>query len=144
MVRDCPEPSKEEGMHSVQAGEDDQIQLNLSYKDTNSNVEGFDLFYLVVEETINEPDTIGAEIIGIERRILGDTEEHSFLNKGDYTQGSVKAVSTRWLILDSQSTVNFIMKNETVKYTVCPFPLQFSNKDHQDGGNPPQVQNRLF
>ena len=55
MARDCPEPRKEEGGKSVQAGEYYQIQLNLSEEDTYINMDGFDLLYIGFEEIIIEP-----------------------------------------------------------------------------------------
>ena len=64
---------------------------------------------LVVEEIINEPETIGSDITGIKRRILKGTDKHSFLNKGNETQVSVKAGSTWCLILYRQPIVNVIM-----------------------------------
>ena len=68
-----------------------------------------ELFSLGVEEKINKPETIDDDITGIERRILGGTDEHSLMNKGYKTQGSGKLVSLWWLLLDIQSTVNVIM-----------------------------------
>ena len=53
MAWDCTEPSKEESVKSNQAGEDAQIQINLSEEYTYNNVEGFELFLLRFEETIN-------------------------------------------------------------------------------------------
>ena len=67
------------------------------------------MFLLGAEETINKPETIDAEITGIERHILGGNDKHLLLTKGNDTQGSGKAVSPWWLILYSQSTVNVIM-----------------------------------
>ena len=76
MKRDCNEPSKEELGKPVQAGEDSQMPLNLSEEYTYRNVEGFQLFSLVFEEIINEPEMIGANTTGIERRIIGGTDKH--------------------------------------------------------------------
>ena len=75
------------------------------------------MFSVGVKEKINEPETIDADITGIERlNLLGD-DKHSSLNKVNKTQGSGKAVSIWWVILDIQSTVKFIMNNELVKET---------------------------
>ena len=75
MARDCPQPSKEEGGKSGQAGEDSHTQINLSEENIYINMEGFDLLSLVVEETIHKLETIDYDITGIERRILGGTYE---------------------------------------------------------------------
>ena len=48
----------------------------------------FYMFSLVVKEPISESDTIDANITSIERRVLSETDEHSFLNKGNDTQVS--------------------------------------------------------
>ena len=64
---------------------------------------------IVVEEKINEKDIIEADITEIERLVLGGTDKHSFLNKGNETQGSVNSVSLWWLLLYIQSTANLIM-----------------------------------
>ena len=115
MDRDCPGPRKEEGGKSGQTGEVAQIELNLSEVATYINVEGFEMLSIVFEEKINEPETIEADITGIEGRILEGTDEHSFLNKGNETQVPVKAVSPWWMLLDSQYTVNVIINRELVK-----------------------------
>ena len=78
-------------------------------------MDGYELLLLEFKETINKPETIDADITGMERRTLGGTDKQSFLNKGNYTQGSGKAVIPLWIILDSQSTVNVIMNKELVK-----------------------------
>ena len=77
-------------------------------------MEVFELLFLGVEEPINASETMGADTIDIERRIFGGTEKHSFLNKGNKTQVSGKAVIPWWLLLDSQSTVNFVMNKKPV------------------------------
>ena len=116
MAWDYPEPRKEEDGKSGQVGEYAHIQIKLSEEDTYSDVEVFELFLLGVKEKINKPETIDADITGIESRILGGIDEHSFLNKGNETQGSVKSVSPWWMLLDSQSTVNAITNKELVNY----------------------------
>ena len=58
MYRDCPEPRKEEDGSPNQAGEYARIQLNLAKEDAYKNLEGFELFLLGVEETINKPKMI--------------------------------------------------------------------------------------
>ena len=68
-----------------------------------------------VTEPINKSETIGTDITDIERHIPVGTDEHSLLNKGNEIQGSGKAVSPWFLLLDSQSTVNIIMKKELLK-----------------------------
>ena len=115
MAQYCTVPRKEEGIKYRQEEEDAQIHINLAEEDTYSNVEGFEMFSLGVEETINEIYLIDADITGIERRIFGGTDEHSFLNKGNKIQVPVKVVNIWWLILDRNSTVNSIMNKEMVK-----------------------------
>ena len=115
MAWDCTEPSKEESVKSNQAGEDAQIQINLSEEYTYRDVEVFELFSLGVKEKINKPETIDADITGIERRILGGIDEHSFLNKGNETQVSGKVVRLWWMMLDIQSTVNVVINKELEK-----------------------------
>ena len=44
------------------------------------------------------------------------SDKQSFLNKGKDTQGSLKAVSPWWLLIDIKSTVNVIINKELVKY----------------------------
>ena len=78
-------------------------------------MEGFELFSPGVEEKNSEPETIDADITGIERRILRGTGGHSLLNKGNYSQGPRKALSLWWLLLDSQSTMDVIMNKEIFK-----------------------------
>ena len=144
MVWDCPKTSKEEGRNPVQAGEDAQSHINLSQEYTYIYVERFELLFIGVEETINEPKTIDSNITGINRRILGGTKKHSLLNKGNDTQGSGKAVSPWFMLLYSQSTVNVTSKvNPRHTWVVSPFPMQCRDKYHQDRGNPPRVRNRL-
>ena len=70
---------------------------------------------LGVKETMNKIETIDDEITGIERLVLGGTDENSLPNKGNKTQVLGKAVSQWWLMIDIQSTVNLIMNKELVK-----------------------------
>ena len=93
MAWDYPEPRKEEDRKSGQAGKDAHIHINLVDKYTYSDVEGFEMFSLGVNETINKPDTIEANITGIDRRIFGGNDKHSFLNKCNNTQVSGETVS---------------------------------------------------
>ena len=60
---------------------------------------------------------IDTDIIGIEMPILRGSDKHSFLNKGNKTQGSGKAVSPRCLLLDIPSNIKFVVNRELVKYT---------------------------
>ena len=46
------------------------------------------MLLIVSDQKINEPETIGTDITGTERRILGGTDIHSLLNKGNKTQVS--------------------------------------------------------
>ena len=46
------------------------------------------MYSIRVEEAINEPGKIDNNITGIEKHILGGTDEHYFLNKGNKTEGS--------------------------------------------------------
>ena len=59
---------------------------------------------------------MGANITGIERRILLGTNEHLFLNKGNENQVSGKAVSPLWMLLDKPSTVNVFMNRGLARY----------------------------
>ena len=68
------------------------------------------MYSIRVEEAINEPGKIDNNITGIEKHILGGTDEHYFLNKGNKTEGSKNAVSPWWLLLYSQSTMDVIMR----------------------------------
>ena len=70
---------------------------------------GFELLMIGVEETINKPETIDANISGIERRIIRGTDEHPLLKKGNETKVSVKAVSLLWMRIYIQYTVNDII-----------------------------------
>ena len=74
MAWEYPQPRKEEGEKSNQAGEDAHIQINLAEEDTYRDVEVFELFLLVVEERINRPEIIDTKITGIKTHILGGTE----------------------------------------------------------------------
>ena len=80
-------------------------------------MEVFELLFLGVEEPMNQSERIDANITWIEMRTLRGTDRHSFLKKGNDTQVSVKEFSPWWMLLDIQSTVNFIMNKEIVKET---------------------------
>ena len=109
MTWDCLKPSKEDGGNSGQAREDAQIQINLAEETNYSNFEGFDMLLIGFKETIYELETTDANITGIERRILGVTDEQLFVNKGNNTQVLVKQFSPWWLPIDIQFTVNILI-----------------------------------
>ena len=76
MDQEFPEPRKEEVGKSNQAWEYAYIQINLKEKDTYTDVEGFGLFSIEVEQKIIKPETIGANTTEIERPVLGGTDKH--------------------------------------------------------------------
>ena len=79
MYQDCPEYRKEEGVKSGHSVGDSQIQISLAEKDTYSDVEAFEMFLLVVKESISKSETIDSDITGIERLILGGNDKHLIL-----------------------------------------------------------------
>ena len=83
MAQYCTEPRKEEGGKSNQAGEYAHINLNLSQEGTYIDVEGFEMFRIGVNKPISASKTMDAYITGIERCILGGSDKHTFLNKGN-------------------------------------------------------------
>ena len=102
-------------MNPSQAWVDAKIQINLEEEYTYSDIEVFDLSWLEVKDLISSLKTVDSNISEIERRILGGTGKHSFLNKSNKTQVLGKSVSPWWLLLDSQYTVNVFMKNKLVR-----------------------------
>ena len=79
------------------------------------DVDDFELSSLGVKELIIAPENLDTDINGIERRILGVTDKHSLPNKGNDPQGSGKAVSPWWMLLDIQSTVNVVINKGLVR-----------------------------